>query len=115
MAKSRPPFVPTETPKNYIREWRTFRGLSQRGLQKLTNISYVQIGKYERGETPPSTDMLARIAQALRVDIPTLMARDPQQDEGFWEAWGQLSTDDRQKVVEYTMMVASLAALARGK
>ena len=112
MAKQRPPFVPTQVPKTFIREWRTFRGLSQRDLERLTNISYVQIGKYERGETPPGVEMLARIAQALGIDVPTLIARDPQQNGGFWEAWDQLSTEDRQKVVDYTMMVA---ALARGK
>jgi transcriptional regulator with XRE-family HTH domain len=49
-----------------IRELRKKRGLTQKALAKLTDVSTIYIKKLEAGErTSPSLPTLARIAQAL--------------------------------------------------
>lgn len=46
-------------------------GLSQTLLAELANTTQPHVAKIESGKTDPSTDMIARIAQALGIDDDT--------------------------------------------
>jgi transcriptional regulator with XRE-family HTH domain len=50
-----------------IQEQRKAKGLSQSDLAKAVGIHLSNIGRYERGEAMPASDILSRIGQALDV------------------------------------------------
>lgn len=54
-------------------EARKNKGLSQQELAALAKVHYTNIGRYERGEANPSTDILNRIAKALEASPDFLM------------------------------------------
>ena len=54
-------------------EARKTKGLSQQELAALAKVHYTNIGRYEREEANPFTDILNRIAKALEVSPDFLM------------------------------------------
>ena len=54
-------------------ETRKGKGISQQELGKLSKVHFTNIGKYERGEATPASDILNRIAKALDVTTDFLM------------------------------------------
>jgi transcriptional regulator with XRE-family HTH domain len=55
--------------------------LSQEGLMKLSDVHRTQISKYERGETEPQAEALAKLSRALRVSAEDLFAGIDWQEE----------------------------------
>jgi transcriptional regulator with XRE-family HTH domain len=49
-------------------------GLSQEGLMWLSDVHRTQISKYERGETEPQAEVLARLSRALGVTVEEFFA-----------------------------------------
>lgn len=70
-ALSPPVWVSQTTPPVYIlikiREARRAQNLSVRALAKVTDISFAELSKLERGHRRPAIDHLARIASVLQV------------------------------------------------
>ncbi len=56
-----------------LRAARRRLGLSQYDLALKAKIAITYVGKLERGEAAPGLDMVARLAEALGVDVPTLV------------------------------------------
>lgn len=54
-------------------EVRKTKGLSQQELAALAKVHYTNIGRYERGEANPASDILNRIAKVLEVSPDFLM------------------------------------------
>lgn len=57
-----------------VREWRKEAGLSQRQLAELVGVSFPHISKIESDREPASSDLLQRIAQAVKRDADELFA-----------------------------------------
>ncbi|ASA23089.1 helix-turn-helix domain-containing protein [Paenibacillus donghaensis] len=58
---------------NFIRHIRKIRGLTLRGLEDKSGISYSQLSKIERGESIPLKDNLDKIIEALGADLKNRM------------------------------------------
>ena len=56
-----------------IRAARQRAGLTQEALAEKLRISHLHFGRLERGERPISLELLARMAQALDVNIGSLL------------------------------------------
>jgi transcriptional regulator with XRE-family HTH domain len=54
-------------------EARKKKGISQQDLGKSAKVHFSNIGKYERGEATPASDILNRIAKALDTTTDFLM------------------------------------------
>lgn len=52
-----------------LRRLREEAGLSQEGLMWQSDVHRTQISKYERGETEPQAEVLARLSRALGVSV----------------------------------------------
>ena len=50
-----------------LRQARTEKNISQQELAKLVGVHYTNIGRYERAEANPTTNVLNKLAQALDV------------------------------------------------
>jgi transcriptional regulator with XRE-family HTH domain len=61
-------------------EARKAKGFSQQELAKLAKVHYTNIGRYERSEANPSTDILNRIAKALELS-PDFLINGTLQDK----------------------------------
>lgn len=62
-----------------LRELRKQKDLSQAELGKLVRVHYTHIGRYERGVSRPSADILKRMADVLGVSGDYLMAGSTQE------------------------------------
>jgi DNA-binding XRE family transcriptional regulator len=58
---------------NPIAVWRKHRNLTQQALAAQVGISKAYLSQLESGKRSGTTEMLARLAQALRVDLDDLM------------------------------------------
>ena len=56
-----------------LRELRTRKKLSQTELGMMVGLHYTQIGRYERGESSPSSEVLTKLAETLEVSTDYLM------------------------------------------
>ena len=64
-----------------LRRARRKRGLSQKGLAKLSGLSQTAISAYERGAMEPTVSNLLALARALRVSPQWLMGLGPSEVE----------------------------------
>ena len=60
-----------------MRSTRREKNLTQQQLGDLASLSYKYIGEIERAEKNPSIKVLARIANALQIDLLDLIGGDP--------------------------------------
>jgi transcriptional regulator with XRE-family HTH domain len=59
-----------------VRKLRVERGLSLRKLAKLTGIAYSNLSKFENGAHDPKLSTIARIAEALGVQMTSLIEEE---------------------------------------
>lgn len=71
-----------------LKQLRKQKNLSQQELAELAEIHYTHIGRYERGQSKPSTDTLKRVADALGVSSDYLL-------EGSTDAAAKATFEDR--------------------
>ena len=57
-----------------LRRLRTERGWSQERLAAEAGVTLNYVGNLERGEQGPSLYVLIKLARALQIDVPTLLA-----------------------------------------
>lgn len=60
--------------KNRLKEARTKKGFSQSELAKMVGVHVTNISRYERGENKPTSDVLAKLANALDTTVDFLMS-----------------------------------------
>lgn len=93
------------------------KNLSQQELAEQAEIHYTHIGRYERGQSKPSTDTLKRLAEALGVSSDYLLEGSTDQaakatfdDRDLLRQFQELQTlDDEDKRIIKTLIDAFLA------
>lgn len=58
---------------NRLKQLRMQKGFSQKTFSKSIGMNYTQYNRYEKGETLPSTESLAKLADALEVSVDYLL------------------------------------------
>jgi len=56
-----------------IKQLRTAKNITQADLADMVGLSYIQIGRYEKGKSNPSSDILQKLAVALDTTTDYLM------------------------------------------
>lgn len=64
-----------------IKELRTSKSYTQSDLAKLVGLTYIQVGRYEKGKSNPSSDVLQKLASALDTTTDFLMNGGTEQVE----------------------------------
>jgi transcriptional regulator with XRE-family HTH domain len=62
-----------ETFSNRLKRLRLEKGFSQKDIAKILNIHHVNYGRYVRGDSRPSADTLAKLADALDISVDYLL------------------------------------------
>jgi transcriptional regulator with XRE-family HTH domain len=52
-----------------LKRWRNVRGQSQWDLAEKSGVGYASIARIETGRQDPTVSMLARLAEALGIDV----------------------------------------------
>lgn len=86
--------------KTFLRQWRVKRQLTLERAAERFQMSAAQLSRIETGESPYTQDFLELAAYAYRVDVPSLLMRDPSDPDGIWSIWEQASPSERRMVVE---------------
>lgn len=58
---------------NRLKQLRVEKGISKTELSQMANVHHVQIGRYENKNAMPSTEVLAKITNALSVSTEYLL------------------------------------------
>ena len=64
-----------------IKELRVSKGFTQSDLAKLVGLSYIQVGRYEKEKSKPSSEVLQKLAEALDTTTDFLMIGGTEQVE----------------------------------
>ena len=62
-----------------IKHLRTAKNMTQSDLSEIVGLTYIQIGRYEKGKSNPSSDVLQKLASALDTTTDFLMSGDTEQ------------------------------------
>lgn len=84
-------------PRQFIRNWRKFRGLTQEQLAERMGVARSYISHVEKGKRRYDQMFLEAAAEALVCTPADLIMRDPLQPESIWSIWDQIEPVDRQK------------------
>jgi len=80
-----------------LRLLRENRGLTQKELGQILNVSESTIGMYERGEREPNFETLEKIADYFEVQVDYLLGRDP---SNLKMKYDDLDVEERQIIRE---------------
>lgn len=69
---------PTKPLRHYLRDWREKKGLTQQQLADRLSTSKDQISRWERHERGMTMEVQAALAEALPLDSPADLFRDPE-------------------------------------
>lgn len=72
-------------PRNYLREWRKLRGLSQETLAFEAETTHATISRLENGKTWFTRKTISGILGMLNLNAGELFGRDPNDRYGVWE------------------------------
>jgi len=56
-----------------IKQLRTSKNMTQSDLAKIVELTYIQVGRYEKGKSNPSAEVLQKLASALDTTTDFLM------------------------------------------
>lgn len=90
--------MPGDHPGHFVRQWRKFRGYSQEQLAEMIGVTHGAISQLERGLTQYTQPLLEALADALQTDPPSLLIRDPTQNESIWSLWDRAKPAQREKL-----------------
>lgn len=91
----------------YLRQWRTFRDLTQEELAEKVEMTSSSISQLETGNQGFTDKSLARMAAALNCTPADLLVHDPQREDSFWplcQAAEKLEGRDRRRLFRLMQM-----------
>lgn len=86
-------------PRNFLREWREYRGLTLEQLAEFIGVTHPTLSRIETGVSPYSQGILEGYADRLSTDVASLLMRNPKED-GIWSLWEQAKPGERRMILE---------------
>ena len=94
-----------------IRQARRAKGLTQEQLAETLDVATETVSRYEAGKLPPSLPMLYRMADALSVDVESLVGRGPaaprSAETELVQGWRSLQLDEQRMVLHLVRRLSS--------
>ena len=85
--------------RQFIREWRKFRNLTQERLADRMGISRGYVSQVEKGKRRYDQHFLEAAAEALSCEPADLLMRDPTDPAAIWSIWDQIPPTQRAQAV----------------
>lgn len=84
--------------RNYLKEWRLFRGLSQDELAAKIETTKAVISLLENEKRPLSSKWLRRLAEALDTQPGYILDHDPNEiSSDIFDIWSRIDEIDREQ------------------
>lgn len=84
--------------RNYLKEWRLYRGMSQDELAEKIGTTKAVISLLENEKRPLSSKWLRKLAEALDTQPGYILDHDPNSiNSDIFEIWSRLGTTDREQ------------------
>ena len=83
--------------RQFIKEWRTFRGLTQEQLADRMGIARSYVSHVEGGKRRYDQLFLEAASEALGCTPADLIMRDPTQQGSIWSIWDQIPAQQREQ------------------
>ena len=83
--------------RQFIREWRKYRGLTQERLADRMGITRGYVSQVEKGVRRYDQHFLEAAAEALSCEPADLIMRDPTQPAAIWSIWDQIPPTRREQ------------------
>lgn len=90
--------------RNFIKEWREFRGLTQEQLAERLDCSPASISRLERGKQALTDDVKTVVAKALDIEPSSIDMRNPAESE-IWTLWDRATPAKKRQIVELAQIV----------
>lgn len=102
-----PRFKTSGSPRRriFLKEWRTYRGLTQEQLAERVGWSVGNVSQLERGLQGYSQEGLEALADALQCEPGQILNVDPTRDDAIWSIWEKAKPGERQMIVELAKTV----------
>lgn len=84
----------------YLREWRTYRNLTQERLAERVGVTKQHVSDLERQRRQYNQGLLEAFAEALACDPADLLMRNPTAPEAIWSIWDQIPAVDRDQALK---------------
>lgn len=94
-----------QRPRNFVKEWRKYRGLTQEALAERAGMTVGNISKLEQFQQGFSDMGLQAIADALDCSPGQLLMVNPQQDGAMWTLWEAASQGDKLKIIDMSRII----------
>lgn len=88
-----------------MRQWREEREMTLEAVGAEIGLSHAQLGRIERGLQPYNQELLEALAVLYRIDVASLIMRDPADPEGIWSIWDHAKVGERQMIVDIAKTV----------
>ena len=86
--------------RNYLRQWREFRGLKQEELAEKAGTTKAVISLLENEKRPLSSKWLRKFAEALGTTPGRILDVDPNETGAeILDIWDHMKTEDRSRAV----------------
>lgn len=89
---------PNPRNRNFLRQWREYRGLTQEQLAEKAGMAVSNISQFERMVQGYSTEGLAAWAKALVCEPYHILSVDPTKD-AIWPIWERAKPAEREQIV----------------
>lgn len=86
--------------KTFIKEWRTFRKLSQETLGDAADMSGGNVSLIETGKQAYTQDKLEAFAKALKCSVADLLTRSPADSATLWGFWEAADAAGRKRLLD---------------
>ena len=96
----KPLYQPTQ-----MRQWREKREMTLEEAGEAIGLSHAQLGRIERGLQPYNQGLLEALADLYGTDVRSLIARDPNDPDGFWVLWDQAKPKQREMIADIARTV----------
>ena len=84
----------------FLRQWREYRGLTQKQLAESIGMTHPTIGRIECGKQPYSQAILEAVADRLSTDVASLLMRNPGDPDAIWSIWDQAKPGERRMIMD---------------
>lgn len=92
------PKAPAAWRRNFIRQWRIFRGLTIEELAEKSGLAVGTVSAIETMKAGYSPESLGDLARALDTEPGHLLSVDPTADDGMWRLWLLASPEERRLI-----------------
>ena len=91
--------------RHFLKEWRKHRGYNQTQLAEMIGTSVGNLSRIETLQQQYTQDFMDLACEALNIDMPSILMRNPLEPEAIWSIWDQAKQGEKVQITELARVV----------